>query len=468
MKTKIINLIMVLSLLSATVMANENTPEAGPVALSIVLDTAWSNEHEIPDYQSLAKQGIAILKPGDYLEVITGHPGKPKIRAAQFIKSGNAQELKSITTPINRVKCPILSDVDISRAVDMALKRLIKSDAKNSFAHVTVIVFTDGKLNNKDVRKLQKLSKEFKKKENWSLCITGTDHTNKKLLIAAHQGNFKFSLISEANPVLWIKGNTTISKSALPQVSVPVGSKPDKKTNKANPTTTIGVEISVSQGEEQPTEAPPVATSDDTEQEQEQQRDSAPAEIEDKPVEKTLAKEDTAPSDAPAKPVKKSDLWLWLLPLIAIFALLVAVLAGGASKARHWKSKVGFHLNSTQQKTPCTLTATVNDQKYHLGRIDKIGQIHIGSSPQNTIRIYDKAVAARHLRIFRRFGSLWMKNLSSKTAFVNGVPLKPAKKVIIRPPCNIKIHDSITIKLQLQKPVTQSLSKQEDSHANEE
>ncbi|MFH1613782.1 MAG: FHA domain-containing protein [Planctomycetota bacterium] len=467
MKTKITYLIMAISLMSATVLATESLPQAGPIALSIVLDTAWSNDNDMQDYQSLARQVIATLKPGDYLEILIATSSKTQIRVAQFIKSGEAQELKNITTLISKVSCPILSDVDVSKSVDFALKRLTKSDAKNSFAYAAVMVFSDGWLNDNDVIKLQQLSREFKKR-NWSLCVTGTPHANKKLLLAANQGDLNFSLISDTNPVLWIGRSNIRGKSVVPQAPTPADPQSDKTKSKTNPTTTIGVEISVSQGEEQSTEVPPVAVSDDTEQKPEQPQESIPAKIDDKPTDKTLAKKDAVPSDTPSKPAKKSNMWAWLLPLIALFALLVAVLARGASKARIWKIKVGSHLSSTQQRTPCTLTAKVKDQTYHLGRIDKIGQIHIGSNTQNAIRIYEKDVAARHLKIFRRFSSLWLKNLSSKTAFIDGVPLKPAKKVRLGPSCNIKINDAITIKLQLQKPVTQNLSKQEDGHANEE
>jgi hypothetical protein len=419
------------------------------------------------DYQTLARQVIATLRPGDYLEILIATSSKTQIRVAQFIKSSDAQELSNITTLIKKISCPILSDVDVSKSVDFALKRLIKSDAKNSFAYASIMLFSDGRLNDNDVIQLQELSRELKKR-NWPLlCVTGTRHSNKKLLLAANQGDLNFSLISDANPVLWIKRNKVEDKPVLPKASVPIDSQPDKAKSKTNPTTTIGVEISVSQGEEQPKDVQPVPTPEDK-----PQKPIVPSEANDKagnkPVVETSPQKDRTPSVTKPKIAKKSNTWLWLLPLITILALFAALLVHGISKARQWKSKVGSHLNSTQQKIPCTLTATVNDQKYHLGRIDKIGQIHVGSNPQNSIRICDRAVAARHFKIFRRFNSLWLKNLSLKTAFINGIPLKPAKKARISLPCNIKIDDSITIKLQLQRPVTQSLSRQEDGHADKE
>jgi len=236
MKKKAAYLIIIAGLLPATILAAERPPKIGPTALSIVLDSASSNKHQMSNYISLTWQGAAILEPGDYLEILSAHPRKPRIRVAHFIKTGNVQELKSVTAPLNKVKCPIFSDVNVYKAVDMALKRLIKSDKENSFAHATVIVFSDGKLKNKDVAKLQQLSKEFKKR-NWSLCITGTHHTNKRLLLAAHQGEFNFSLISDANPVLWIKTQRklTSTEPSVEQGSYLSGMHPEKDDSKSKP-----------------------------------------------------------------------------------------------------------------------------------------------------------------------------------------------------------------------------------------
>ncbi|MHC4166161.1 MAG: FHA domain-containing protein [Planctomycetota bacterium] len=203
--------------ISTNVLAAQSPPKAGPTALSIVLDSAWTNDYEMSDYKSLSRQVIASRRPGDYLEIITGHPGKARLRVAQFIKTGDAQELKNITALLNGVNCPIFSDVNISKAVDMALRRLVKSSEENTFAHTAVIVFTDGKLNDSDVNHLLQLVGEFDKR-NWSLLVTGTYATNKKLLVAANQGKFVFSLISEANPVVWLKQAVQKNSSNQPAI----------------------------------------------------------------------------------------------------------------------------------------------------------------------------------------------------------------------------------------------------------
>jgi len=455
-KKKIINVIAIISLLSTTVLAGEKLPEAGPNALSIVLDTAWSNEPEMSDYQSLVRQGMAILKPGDYLEIITGHPGKPQLRVAQFIKTGDAQELKSIATPMNNVKCPILSDVNVSKAVDMALKRLIKSDTKNSFDHATVIVFSDGKLNDADVNKLRQLSKECKKR-NWSLCVTGTYQTNRKLLVAANQGDLKFSLISEANPVLWIQRSNVVSKPALLQASVPVNPQPGDKAGKANSTTSIDVEISVSQGEEQPAETPPVTVPEEIEQEPVKTEEAAqteelvPAEIGDKPTEETPVIEDTTPPDTTKKSSTTLNMLMWLLPLILVVGIMAAILLSSLSKARKWKSKTTSRLKDTEKRNQGTLIAKLNGRTYNLGRLDYINKIHIGSGPKNTIRISDKSINDRLIAIYRKGNGLILKNIGTSAVAVNGIQTKPKAKQKLILPSAIKFNDRVMLNLELMK-----------------
>lgn len=457
MKTKITYLIMIISLLSATVLATERLPEAGPVALSIVMDTAWSNEQEISDYRSLAKQGIAILKPGDYLEIITGHSGKPKLRVAQFIKSGNAQELKSITTPMNKVKCPILSDVDISKAVDMALKRLIKSDTKNSFAHATVIVFSDGKLNNSDVRKLQLLSKQFKQR-NWSLCITGTYHTNKKLLVAANQGDIKFSLISDANPVLWIKTQRELTSTAI--------SDSRHAKDVANPGARVNIEtkVSITEGSGKNEQIKPIVTKDIK---PETKKPNKPAVAVTKPIPEKPEPVRKKPVIKP-KPVKRtsklSSKLLWLVP-IAIVAAIVVLFISGLFRANKFKSDIDSRSKNSLQKAPGTLVAKLNGQTYTLGRQDRIGTINIGSGSNNTIRIPDKSISDRHIRIYKKGSDLFLQNIGRTVVTINSTAVKPRSKQRLTIPSIIEFGGKHRINLTLvrPKPVHQTTDKENEN-----
>ena len=117
-----------------------------------------------------------------------------------------------------------------------------------------------------------------------------------------------------------------------------------------------------------------------------------------------------------------------------MLVLFAVILARGISKARQWKSKVSSHLNSTQQKTPGTLTAKVNGQTHTIGREDRIGTINIGSGTNNTIRIPDKAISDRHVRIFRKRNGLMLQNIGRTPITVNSSVVKPnAKQMLVIP-----------------------------------
>ena len=443
-------------LISTAATAQQVKSESGPAALTIVLDSAWSNEHEMSDYISLSRQGIASLKPGDYVEIIVAASGKPKIRAAQFIKSGDAREVKAITSQLGRVSCPILSDGSLYKSVDLALRRLTKTDKNNKFSHATVIVFTDGKVNDKDVRHLQQLSKEFKKK-NWSLCVTGTYHTNKKLLVAAHQGNFKFSLISDANPVLWIKTQRQLTSASDSRYA----------KNVANPGARVNIEtkVSITEGSGKNEQIKPVVTKDIK---PETKKPSKPAAAVTKPIPAKPKPVRKKPVIRP-KPVKKtsklSSKLLWSIP-IAIVAAIVVLFISGLFRANKFKSGIDSRLKNSLQKAPGTLVAKLNGQTYTLGRQDRIGTINIGSGTNNTIRIPDKSsVSDRHIRIFRKGSDLFLQNIGKTAVTINSTAVKPRSKQRLTIPSIIEFDGKNRINLTLvrPKPVHQTTDKENEN-----
>jgi len=437
-------------LISTAATAQQVKSESGPAALTIVLDSAWSNEHEMSDYISLSRQGIASLNPGDYVEIIIAASGKPKIRAAQFIKSGDTQEFKNITTSINKVMCPIFSDVDISKAVEMAFKRLVKSNTANSFAHVTVIVFSDGKVNDSDVCNLRQLSKQFKQR-NWSLCITGTYHTNKKLLVAANQGDLKFSLVSDANPVMWIKTQRelTSKEPTIEQSSYISGMRPDKNNGKSR--VNIETKVSITDGPGQNDQVPP-AVAKKVKLDTEETKKPAAAVTKLIPEKPEPVRKKTIVKPKPAKTsFKLSEKRMWLIPIAIIFVVAV-LFALGLFRANKFKSDIDSRLKNSLQKSPGTLIAKINGQTHTLGRQDRIGTINIGSGPNNTIRIPDKSISDRHIRIFRKGSDLFLQNIGKTAVTINSAPVKPRSKQRLTIPSTIEFNGKNRINLTLVRP----------------
>jgi len=476
MKKKMYLSIMTFFALIASAMATESQQEPGPIALSIVLDTAWSNEQEIADYKSLSRQVIASRRPGDYLEIITGHPGKPRLRVAQFIRSGNSQELKNITALLQGVNCPIFSDVNISKAVDMALKRLAKSSEKNTFAHTAMIVFTDGKLSDSDVTQFQQLANEFKKR-NWSLWITGTYATNKKLLVAANQGKFEFSLISEANPVLWIqsKRDITITKSTRTEIPLNEDSSPTKDSGKTEYSVTIDSNISFLEGMKKDSGTPSAEFPGDLRQEpQESITPFFEAETEklvvdaiepEFPAEEPQEEAVAEPTES-KEPQKLNKNFLWLVPAVGLLTVLALLFLNSISKARKWKSGITSRLNTTQQKDPGTLIVKMNGQTHSLGRPDRIKAINIGSDSQNTIKIPGKSISGRHVTIYRKGKDLMLKNVGASPIAVNGLQVKPKDKQRLVIPSVVKLNDQTKLNLALLKAKATRSENASDQNGN--
>ncbi|MFC1604017.1 FHA domain-containing protein [Planctomycetota bacterium] len=205
MKKKTILSMLLLTAFSNSLWAQASPPEQKPVALTIILDTSWSCERELSNFASLARKAVSSsLNPGDDLEIITAHSGNPKIRLSQTIRSGSPQEITSITTVLTRVRSGFLSNANVSRALEMAIQRLDNPWPQKKYQNAAVIIFSDGKLSNNDAGRIVRLSTELIKR-GWSLYMTGTRTTNKKLLVAASQNRLNWSLITDANPSAWLQ-----------------------------------------------------------------------------------------------------------------------------------------------------------------------------------------------------------------------------------------------------------------------
>jgi hypothetical protein len=456
--------IILITALATSCFASQNPPTSGPTAVIIVFDTAWSNEHEMSDYNSLSRQIITSLKPGDYIEIITGHPGKPRLRAAQFIKSGSTREVQSITSLLKNVNCPILSDVRISKSVDMALNRLAKSAEEKDFTAATVIVFTDGKLSNTDVARLQELSQQFKEKD-WSLCVTGTHDSNKRLLVAANQGKFKFSLISEANPVLWIqsKRNVEIAKPA-PSEGAIIEDRDSGKSGNRGYNVTIDSSVSISESVEKAGDTPSVELPDDLGQQAKQPQEPNTIIGQFKTAEAVAEKaEPNVPSEWPQeeavaepdeskKETRFNKKLLWLLPAIGLPAVLVLLFASSISKARKFKTGLTSRLKTTAPKNPGTLLAKINGQTHSLGRPDRMKVINIGSDSRNTIKTPGESISPRHVTIYHKGKDLMLKNVGGSPISVNGLQLKPKAKQKLVIPSVVKLNDKTKVNLTMLKP----------------
>jgi hypothetical protein len=490
-------------LLSVSGLAKEGPPKPGPTCLTIIFDTSWSTEQEMPDFKTLSRQAITGLYPGDYIEVILAKGSKPEIRVAQALKTGSTLEIRNICTLVDNMRSYFLSSANVSAALELVLSRMDALCSKKQCEDAAVIVFSDGRLADKDIARTLDLADKFRQK-GWSLYFVGTKETSKKLLVAANQGRFRWSLLGEANPALWLQRkqqekeeaplreilpkeilskevhvkevtpevNTTAppkSKPQLPELPpempiAPVISFPEPNITVVGDTMEAGgvgykfravveSEISPSQAQHETVKViPSVPAEPNTASVQ------APEAVVDQPPEQEMPQEPAKEPESPA-PAKLKDKWLfksrywWIvLPIAALLTLGVLALLKNLRNASTWKTKVGSHSRKRQDQAPGILMANVNGQSYKLGQIDRFKAIHVGSGPDNTIKVPDRSIQSRHMRIYKKGDELMLENLAKTPVFLNGSEVKPSSKQRLVIPSVITLGDKIKLDLKLIKP----------------
>ena len=438
-----------------------------PMAMTIIVDASGSCGRHMPDFASLSGQAIfSGLAHGDYLEVISAHGGRPRIRVAQTIKSARVEEVERITTIVQGIRGDFLSDARMSTALALALKRLEDTCTERHFKDAVVIVFSNGALSNDDAENVIQLADRFQE-HGWGLYFTGTSTTNRKLLVASSQKRLHWSLISQANPVVWLaqrqqalhkerpapaKIEQDGSAAIAPARTDPVANTMEKEetgTSDYRIRTSFNVDVSSPAASDKP----PVTRTEalETTRSEEAGTDAVPM------------------ADAPGEAAKQQPgLWqsfqqrlrrmpgkalLWILPLLLGLAAAIAVLfSRGFRKARQWSARTNTKLQTGKKEDAGILVIRFNDQTYRLGRPDKVKAVHIGSGEKTTVRIADKSLSARHLCIYRRGNSLMLKNLSHTPVVANSNIVKPRHTANLVIPSVIKLNERVKLNLDLLKP----------------
>lgn len=452
MKSKLNITFLFIFLVAVIVLAKEKPLESKAIDLIIIRDTSWSTDQYLSDFSSLSRQGVSSLQLGDYLEVITAEAGKPKLRIAQSIKSGSAQEIQNIHTILKSIRCPFLSDARLDDALEMAVKRLNGAGSQESDRESIIIVLTNGQLHNNEAKKICQLATELRKR-SCQLYLTGTSATNKRILVAASQGLFNWSLISQANPSFWIQKlrKMTAIREEEQSLTQPAFKNKDAETAKAKFAFQGQIEgpISVLPPEEKlPSE--PVIEEQQVPQEAEQ-----PAVEITEPLEQEQPEETELllpPSELKPRKALSKYLWWILLSVAALLTIFAVAWFVAAKKANPWKAKVSSLLKTIRPQNPGTLIAKVNGQTYRLGPINHLNAIHAGRNLKNTIKITDNSIEGRHLKIYRKRNNLMLRNLARTPVMVNGIEVKSRHKLRLVLPSVIRLNDKIKLNLALSKP----------------
>lgn len=453
-----------------------------PCAVYLILDTSWSCDHSLQDLRSLARQSAMSLLPGDHIEVLAAQTGQPRIRLAQHIKTASTPEFKEITRALNTVNSGFLRDASISKAIEFVLNR-IKQTRDNHLAPQVIFVFTDGRLNDRDARRLDRLY-PILVQHQVLLYMTGDKSTSRKILIAANQGKLTYFLLSEANPAQWLGEKRVYPEDPQPLAGVkdnlPI--TPTRQTASTSPT-------------DMPPEQHAPAQVKSPEPASEKEPDTREPDLARESQQAPLTRRIPVPSPGvqppalPATPSQGSDSvepeplaprkgkltgspgvgWRWLIAfLILLGAIITVLLLVKYRQARIWASKIKSPSTKYPEQRAERLMVRIGDRTQHLGRLRQLGKLYIGSGPRSAIRIHDKSVADRHLKLQRRGEALWLTNLSSRPTAVNNIPLPPGKSSRLSLPAVVTLSDAVTIKLELQKPPSLAAPrKEQDPHGPE-
>ncbi len=475
MKNKIRTIILSVILANICFASNEPALQKDKLALTIIVDTSWSCEKYISDFASLSRQAISSsLSTGSYIEVLSAHPGNPRIRIAQTIKS-TSEEISGITAILKTIRSDFLTNATVSSALGMTFKRLEKISAQNQYGNVAVIIFSNGRLSDNDASRIVEFSEQFQKK-GWLLYITGTKDTNKRVLVAANQNKLHWSFISEANPVLWLEKAKKTSLSSEKPVQLqsnsdrtsPTANEPSEQQSQSRPLERIPVtsqplrqedtkvpesKVSIPVKSEVPVPAPNKETTNVSVRVPETPKEPASTTVE-RPVTQTTKETQSSTKSVwnRLKEIPKKALLFILLPIGALAAIPLVVILRGTREARRWRMDMNSRLKKSQPNDDGVLVARLNGQSYRLGKLDSFKSIHVGSDINNTIKISDKSIEGRHLEIFKKDNQLMLRNLASSPVIANNTEVKSGQRHQLVVPSIIQLNDRIKINLELDRP----------------
>jgi hypothetical protein len=449
---------------------------------SMMADTPWAIQKEI-----VSKCGSA-MDAGTSMTLIIARPSKPYIA---FSSSGpcNGENLNRILADIHQ---PFLARADIAAATGMAFDLLSEANTPAS----ACLVISDGKHGDGQVAELRRLATLFKK-HNWPLMITADTSANSDIFLAGSQGELSVTLLDKIDVAAWIDSVRPHTKHNEVSASVP----PLKELKGAVPVSIPPPPITVPPPDNNTAEHPvhenrsPVNTPSGEPNNRPSsqpampptQKPSTPAVPEVNDVNNGLA---TMPFDMPGdnssdandvnnagprgeghpenlETANTSGWWqawirctLIVMCIIACAAVVSLVVLNIANIKRHEK-KINADQNSDEL---FHLVAVKDDNFYDLGIETSIKRLVFGSSPASAVPITDDGVEAEEFTLCNKGTDFEVKNTSSGMLNVNGVPLKPRKRLHAIFPLSVQSEHGLSIVI-IRESITETvLSEGEIKH----
>jgi hypothetical protein len=157
-------------------------------------------------------------------------------------------------------------------------------------------------------------------------------------------------------------------------------------------------------------------------------------------------------------------IWPWLLAALAVPIAGVGYLAvKDYQKAKIWIIKKKTNLKNKRQEEGMVV-AKLNGRTYHLGTKSRLPVVHIGSGVNNTIRIPEKGISDRHLRIYRQGPNLMIQNIGTTPVTVRDQSLPPKARQRLMLPAVIELTKNTKLNLSLKQSKDISTSEGKKDH----
>jgi hypothetical protein len=489
MKTALFISITVLHLMTVTTATAASSPDG--IAVIFIIDTRWSCDNDMPELRTLARQGLGATERQDYLEILTAHSGRPRIRLAQTSYHGTLDQTAAASRILADISAGFLASANVSNALKMALDRLENACPKQGYRKALVIILSDGHLEDSDVARVLKLAGEFRQ-HNWPLYITGDKDTNKNLLIAANKGQINWSSIADANPALWLqqaraslrpkpedkspqRGPTSAESSTtkptvinrthlVPRPPSPVpnkeaGEHAERASTPSQDSVTASsrteVQVTFPKGRPRVIDTPKGSS-----EKAKPSASSTPVQPSQKSTAVRSAKDTREQASShPKQPLWTRTghligrIWPWLAILVLVIVLAVVgyAITRDGRRARQIRQTFG-QIAKKRPRDDGMLIATINGLTRQLGRRSRLRTIYVGSGARNTLRVTEKGVSDRHLCLYQKAGKLMLQNLSTKPITVSGMAVAPRAKRPVALPAVIELAENIKLHLRVLQP----------------
>jgi hypothetical protein len=139
---------------------------------------------------------------------------------------------------------------------------------------------------------------------------------------------------------------------------------------------------------------------------------------------------------------------------ISIPSIVAFVVVCGWLAAAKWQKAAEQPLEviqSQEQDQSQILMVRVNGVLQRIGDLRCLKNFHLGSAPENTIRIAEKVISSCHARVSRKGGKLFIRNMSKNPIIVNGQEVQPRKRHQLILPSVVTVAEGVAIDFFLQE-----------------